>query len=550
MKQKLFTLTTLATLLVSLLIMPSALAEEPEPGCPGGVPMELKCSVGGGPRRPPDGKWYEPAGAISSGEVFTGMFPGDTGGPDDFGYTWDDSVAFNWVDATGGTNSGLAGDDQWSGPVNIGFDFKFYENTYSQLYFNTNGYVTFGAGSSVWSNQSIPSLGSPNNFIAPFWDDLCVNYGGYNMGSVYYSQGGTAPNRYFVVEWYAVSQLGETDLLTFETILYENGDILMQYHSMAGDLSWAVVGIEDSIGVDGLEYGNTVSSNLAIRFTRPGPLARVKVWPLYQGRFASAGEIVAFQVPIYNTGELGSDTYDISVSSPWIVNFYAADGTTSLTDTDGDSTVDTGAVAQGSNTTIVAKVETPSVVNVGDDNTAAITFRSSLDTAKSRTVELQTAVPAPFAQVYRDSADGAMSLDLVQPDGQTRVKTTSDGYWGYGVAVAEMPASFAYVWYRDRSVGSLWVNELEYTLRDSSGNAIRGVSKLTDHSGATMNTYDYRPAVAAAPNGNIGVVWYRYLYNPSNYYWNYNVYYAILDSSGNIVVPPTNLTNNTVWGYG
>jgi hypothetical protein len=118
------------------------------------------------------------------------------------------------------------------------------------------------------------------------------------------------------------------------------------------------------------------------------------------------------------------------------------------------------------------------------------------------------------------------------------------------MAVAEMPDSFAYFWNDYHWTGSVGTYEIEYTLLDRYGQTMRGVSKLTSHSGATVSTYDYDPAVAVAPNGRIGVVWYRYLYNSSDYTWNYNIYYAILDAAGNVVVPPTNLTNNPFWGSG
>lgn len=481
------------------------------------------------------------------------IIPQATSGPDDFGYTWDDSVAFNWIDATGGTDSGLAGDDRWLGPVDIGFNFKFYENTYSQLYFNTNGLVTFGEGAYHYSNRSIPNPAPPNNFIAPFWDDLCVSYRDYNTGTIYYMQGGSAPNRYFVIEWHEVSRLGSTDLLTFEVVLYENGDILVQYLSLSGYLTSATVGIEDDVGVDGLQYlcnAPGLGNSKAVRFYRPGPMARVKVWPLYYGRFTHAGETVAFQVPIRNTGELGSDTYDIFVSSSWPVGLYAADGTTLLMDTDSDGTVDTGPVGQGETVAVTVKVTTPGTASVGDDNSAAITIRSSLNTGKSKMPILQTAVPAPFAQVYRDDADGAMSLYLVQPSAQALKKVTDDYYWGYDMAVAEMPDSFAYFWTRGRWLDSVYVREIEYTLLDRYGETMREVSKLTDHSGVTVETDDYAPAVAVAPNGRIGVLWYRYLWRQVDSTWeaNSNIYFAVLDPNGDVIVPPMNLTNNPHWG--
>jgi hypothetical protein len=94
------------------------------------------------------------------------------------------------------------------------------------------------------------------------------------------------------------------------------------------------------------------------------------------------------------------------------------------------------------------------------------------------------------------------------------------------------------------------VREIEYTLLDRYGDTARAVNKLTNHTGATWSTYDYEPAVAVAPNGHIGVAWYRYLYDSSDDAWNYNIYYAVLDPSGGVAVPPTNLTNNPVWGCG
>src|SRR5512145_3023247 len=51
----------------------------------------------------------------------------DTGGPDNFGYTYNNTVAYSWLSAT--TNSGVTGDDQASGPVDIGFPFPFYGTT-------------------------------------------------------------------------------------------------------------------------------------------------------------------------------------------------------------------------------------------------------------------------------------------------------------------------------------------------------------------------------------------------------------------------------------
>ena len=521
------------------------------PGGEGGRPGE--------PVQNPDGLWYMPEGARPPMEA-QGIGPLATGGSDDFGYTWDDSVAFNWIDATSGTDTGMSGlsHDQKVGPIPLPFSFKFYENTYTSLYIAASGYLGF-TDYGFWPSQGwIPSTSTPNNVIAPYWTTIYLESAG-PTGRAYYASGGSAPNHYFVVEWYDVKGGPPPDTISadetyhFEVVLYENGDIVFQYHTMTynGSSYCGAAGIEDSTGLDGLAYSSycqQYASSKAVRFYRPAPSARVRLNPLYQGRFTRAGETVPFQVPIRNTGDRGADTYDITTASTWPVSLYAADGTTALTDTDDNGTVDTGSVAQGSTVNVVVKVQTPGAASVGDDNTAAITVRSSLDTNKSKTATLQTAVPAPFAQVYWDNADGAMSLYLVQPNSQTVKKATGDYYYGYDMAVAEMPGSFAYFWTKYRSVGSVYVREIEYILLDRYGETVRAVSPLTYHSGATMETYDDSPAVAVASNGRIGVLWYRELSNPSTGQFNYNIWFAILDASGSVVIPPTNLTNNNAWG--
>ena len=64
-----------------------------------------------------------------------------------------------------------------------------------------------------------------------------------------------------------------------------------------------------------------------------------------------------------------------------------------------------------------------------------------------------------------------------------------------------------------------------------------------------MNTNDLAPAVAVAPDGNVGVLWYRDLYDDSSGTSRdlYNVYFAVLDASGDLVYGPANVTNNTEW---
>lgn len=519
------------------------------------------------PHRPPVHMPKQPSGgqpeAVIPGKP-AATFPNESGGPDEFGYTWDNAVAFNWIDATTGADTGMGGDcyDNAVGPIELPFPFRFYEETYSELWIAGCGYLSF-IDNYYWPEQQhpFPDFDDPNAVIAPFWTVTHLENAGPE-GRIYYKSGGTAPNRYFVVEWHDVAGGTVNDssdgdeLYRFEVILSENGDIRFQYHSMLYN-DWryyASIGIEDEMGF-GLGYMNwdnywerLPTANQAVLFDRPAPSARVQIFPRYYGKFTAAGQIQEFLVPIRNTGELGADTYDLSLSSTWPVSLYAPDGSTLLTDTDSDGVVDTGMVTQDEVADILVKVQTPGDVVLADQNTVVLTATSSLNTSKSKNANLQTTVPAPFAQIFRDDADGAMSLYLAQPKGQAVRKLSPDDVYGSYPAIAELPNSFINLWTDYRSTGNWSVREIYYTLQDNHGKTELVARKLTNHPNPVYETYDYDPAVAVAPNGLIGVLWYRYMYDIPNDLENYNIFFAILNSQGDLIFGPSNLTNNNVWG--
>ena len=451
--------------------------------------------------------------------------PMTTGGPDGFGYTYDDTISYSWISAL--TNSGLTGEDEFTGPINIGFNFPFYGIPQSQLYFSTNGLISFGAGSWDWSGADFPSDMNPNNFIAPFWDDLQVG-SPYNSGAIYYSQGGSAPNRYFVVEWRNVEYWYNSTITSFEAILHENGDIVFQYQSLPSSY-WPTVGIEDSVGYDGLLYDAYWLTPLkAIRFYYPAPAARLLVSPAERaGGFAPISGHKDFNITISNSGTLGTDTYDLTMTSNWPVTFYASNGLTPLTDTDADGVIDTGPLPQGTSMTVIARFSTPGGAKIGDNSTGVMTVTSSLNLSKTRMIVLDVSVPAGFANVFQDNADGSMSFTTVDSN-QTRLsKVTTDNYFGYSIAVTNLAnGNYLYAWNKYSSNGSNAWRDIEYVLLNRSGNIILPITKLTDNSSTTMYTEDHGLSFAAASNGTIGVVWYRRITNPSTDQLNYNIYFA------------------------
>jgi len=156
-----------------------------------------------------------------------------------------------------------AHDDQFWGPLPIGFDFVFFGNTYNQFYVSTNGLVTFGTGYSQFTNFEIPHQNGVDNYIAPFWDDLNMDA----SGDLMYQTIGTAPNRKTIIQFTNMTVYHKAELLgTMQVILYEgSNNIRLQYKSivdLGSDFSSgisATIGIENGDGMVGVQCSyNTV----------------------------------------------------------------------------------------------------------------------------------------------------------------------------------------------------------------------------------------------------------------------------------------------------
>ena len=210
------------------------------------------------------------------------------GGPDAFGYMWIDSdeaggPAFVWNDitATGTQITGLT-DDSYAGPVDLGINFPFYANTYSQVYVGSNGILTFGSGSTSLSNQNIPDAGTPNDLIAWFWDDM--NPG--TSGQVYYQTIGDE----FVIQFNNYNEYGGTGQITAQVRLNKNGNIMLYYNTITGglDILSATIGIENATGTiaTNINYNSAyVHNGLAVWIGLPTPTFITSVVPA-QGQVA------------------------------------------------------------------------------------------------------------------------------------------------------------------------------------------------------------------------------------------------------------------------
>ncbi|MGC9424003.1 hypothetical protein, partial [Vibrio sp.] len=276
-------------------------------------------------------------------------------------------------------------------------------------------------------------------------------------------------------------------------------------------------------------------------------MARTKVRPLYQGDFTYAGEVDEFNFTVTNTGDLGPDTYELDVTiAPW-----GASWTASLYDAGtGDPLAASILLAQGESKDVLAKVTAPVTAAAGEGVKILIDVTSSLDLTKTKTVTLESTVPAAFAQAYMDYSDGRIKNELNYSLNQLDVDVTPEWDYGYIPAVAETPDHHfvnvwrEWEWLEDDSYGY----SLKYAVVDRFGQVVQPATELSGLYGepdsyTNMNS----PSIAVTPDGKVGVLWVRYIRNASDQY-NYNVWFAVLNSNGSLAYSPFNLTNNNQWG--
>jgi len=229
----------------------------------------------------------------------------DSGGPDGYGYRWVDSndafgPAFDWVDISAvGSVALTTGDDESVGPIDIGFDFPFYEGSFSQFYVCSNGYISLSSNQASYQNQPLPTPGAPPHMIAPFWDDLTVA-----SGTVYYYYDGSR----LIVQWDGVLHYGSGGPYTFQAMLYPDGSFRFQYLDMADPVNEATIGWQNGTGTDGLH----VAFNTA--YVQNGLAVEVQAVPQWVTVSPDRGTVWAPGTAVLNvdfdaTGLMGGD-YD------------------------------------------------------------------------------------------------------------------------------------------------------------------------------------------------------------------------------------------------
>lgn len=151
--------------------------------------------------------------------------------------------AFNsWRNTTSFTQ-----DDNRSDFTDIGFDFWYNGDRYTQFCVSTNGFIDFsnstddggpvaddfGYNNAAFTAANINNATRPA--IAPFYDDLTAQGGTDPLGnSIKYYLSGSAPNRTLTIEWINMAvYLNTTPSLNFQVKLVETtGRIIVHYGTM------------------------------------------------------------------------------------------------------------------------------------------------------------------------------------------------------------------------------------------------------------------------------------------------------------------------------
>jgi hypothetical protein len=182
----------------------------------------------------------------------------ETGGPDDYGYKWIDSDApggpvYDWADISAiGDTIAFSNTDDGTTPVILPFTFTFYGIEYDMVNVCTNGFINFDAPYYFYMNTAIPSMLPPNSLISLLWDDLMTDEG--TVMSYY-----DADNNRFIIQ-YNVHPFGNfSEQFIFQVHLYQNGNILAQYHTAPGPDYGYTVGIESTDGSTGLGIAHNES---------------------------------------------------------------------------------------------------------------------------------------------------------------------------------------------------------------------------------------------------------------------------------------------------
>ena len=145
----------------------------------------------------------------------------------------------------------------------LGFDFEFYGQVHQQVVVSTNGYLTFADDDDNvedfkfednFGDQLFRGGATGNNLpiAAAFWHDLDIR----DSDGLFTATRGDAPNRRFIVQYENYEHvITGFPRITFQIVLFENGQIEFRYVDVSDNQNIVAVGITDGTGTNFEEVG-------------------------------------------------------------------------------------------------------------------------------------------------------------------------------------------------------------------------------------------------------------------------------------------------------
>jgi len=203
------------------------------------------------------------------------------------------AVAYNPL-STAGTSVSV-GDDSNVGPFNIGFNFEFYGQIFTQFRICTNGFITFGSTSGSYTPGTFPNSNQPNGVVAAYWTDLYPTSGYY----IRYQTVGTAPNRQLIVSAHLTWYSNRNAWVDYQIVLFEGTNKVQTTITSQGWTSQATQGVENHTGtLAATPTGRNLSSfNGAGTTYEYTPMAPVQGWESQGTKTTTSTGTVSFSNP-------------------------------------------------------------------------------------------------------------------------------------------------------------------------------------------------------------------------------------------------------------
>lgn len=216
-----------------------------------------------------------------------GVVRGGTGGPDGFGYTYEDSTnpdcAFQWVDISAtGANQGHGDDATTDVPLG-GPGFDFYGTVYNTMAMDSNGRLSAPGEGSDFTNACPLPGGDAEPMLGAMWDDMDpgddVLAGDYHEYFPVCPRPGVAPPNNpgcNIFQWTTDNFPGTDDGIIqqeFQAILYDSWNFAIQVNVTDEAGSGSTEGIQDTGPTTGLTYACDAAASFpagtAVCFAHP-----------------------------------------------------------------------------------------------------------------------------------------------------------------------------------------------------------------------------------------------------------------------------------------